>query len=81
MKKLLKFYAPWCAPCTALGKVITEANVADLTIQEINIDDEPELAAQYGVRSIPTLIMMNGNEVSKKKSGLMNKEEFTEFVR
>ena len=79
MKKLIKFYAPWCAPCQAMGKVIEESGV-QIEIQEVNIDDQPELAAENGVRSIPTLVLLENEAIVKKKSGLMTSEEFKEFV-
>ena len=80
MTKILKFYAPWCAPCTALGKVISESDVI-IDIEEINIDDEPEKAAEYGVRSIPTLVLIKDGSATKRKTGMMSKEEFEEFAQ
>lgn len=78
--KILKFAASWCQPCKMLSKVLSEVN-SPLPIQEIDIDDQMELAAQYGIRGVPTCILVDesGNEV-RRKVGMMNENEFKEFV-
>ena len=54
MMKVLKFYADWCQPCKMLSKIIEGAkDKITLPIEEINIDDNQELAQQYGIRGIP----------------------------
>lgn len=83
--KLLKFYAGWCQPCKMLSRVIEDAK-ADIeslmvTIEEVDIDQNMELAKQYQVRGVPTLIMVedSGSEV-RRKSGYMSEEELIRFV-
>lgn len=78
--KILKFYADWCVPCKGLSATLaTMDNLPE--IQEINVDDQPELMQTYGIRSVPTLVRLDdeGNAVSRK-SGNLTKEQILEFI-
>lgn len=62
-KTLIKFYADWCGPCQIMKPVVEKiAEKHNLALQEVNIDTSPDLAAKYGVRSIPTLVLVDGDE-------------------
>lgn len=67
MKKLIYFSAPWCGPCKQLGPIMEEV-AQQATVQKVNVDTSPELASYYGVRSIPTVVLVDGmgNEVLRK---------------
>lgn len=80
--KVLKFYADWCAPCKGLSMIVEGVkDQIDTVIEDINIEENIELAQKYGVRSVPTLVLIDddGKEV-KKKTGMMNEGQFLEFI-
>lgn len=70
---LLDFWASWCAPCRMQGQILDkyEATVGDKAkIVKINVDEQPELAQQFGVMSIPTLVVMQNGEVKNQVTGV-----------
>jgi len=67
MKKFLYFSAPWCGPCKQLGPIMDELNSEGYTVQKIDVDSNPEISQQYGIRNVPTVILtQNGVEVTRK---------------
>ena len=74
---LVDFWATWCGPCRMLAPVIEEleAERADLKVCKVDIDRNPELAAQFGVMSIPTVILFRGGKPAATSVGLMPKEK------
>lgn len=81
--KVLKFSASWCGPCKMLGKTIESVkDQTDMLIEEVDIDQQTELAKQYQIRGVPTLVLLDntGNEV-KRKSGAMTGPQFLEFIK
>ena len=79
MKKILRFTASWCSPCQALAKNLSETNLG-LPIEVIDIDVHPEISAEYGIRSVPTLIMIDENIEMKRVIGLKTKQQLTEWI-
>ena len=79
---VVDFWAAWCGPCKALAPILEEVD-AELagTVAKINIDEEEELAAQFRVMSIPTLLLFKDGEVVNKTVGLAPKEEVIAFAK
>lgn len=71
------FWAGWCAPCMMLSPVmaeIAEENDGKLTVAKINVDEQPELAAQFGVSSIPTVLLVKDGKTTATSVGYRGKE-------
>lgn len=80
--KVLKFQASWCQPCKMLGRVIEDAKEQiKLPIEEVDIDENMELAKKYNVRGVPMLVVVDDNDnVVRTKSGYMNEKDLLEWV-
>ena len=68
---LLDFYAEWCGPCRMLSPVIDKIAEErdDIIVAKINVDENPQLASEFGVISIPTLVVLDGGRVVKQVAG------------
>ena len=79
---LLDFWASWCGPCRMLSPVVDEIAQENDTIAvgKVNVDEQPELASQFGVMSIPSLFYMENGKVVRKTMGAMPKQEILKFI-
>jgi thioredoxin 1 len=75
---LVDFWAEWCGPCKMLGPVLDELATeyaGKARIAKVNIDDHQDLAAQFGIRAIPTLLLFKGGQVVEQVVGLKSKRD------
>ena len=74
---LLDFWASWCGPCRMVSPIVDEiaAERGDIKVGKVNVDEQPELAAQFGVMSIPTLVVMKGGKVANQMVGARPKSQ------
>ena len=79
MKKVIRFTASWCGPCKALKTVLDQVET-DVPIEVIDIDEQPDLATEFGIRGVPTLVMMEDNVATKRLVGLKTIQEVEAFI-
>ncbi|MCI8422264.1 MAG: thioredoxin [Lawsonibacter sp.] len=79
---LLDFWAPWCSHCRTVAPILEEiaAERADVKVGKVNVTEEPELASQFGVTSIPALVVMREGRVVKQAVGARPKERILEML-
>jgi thioredoxin 1 len=80
---VVDFWAEWCGPCKMIGPALEDISAemgGKVKIAKLNIDENPELAAQFGVRSIPTLLIFKGGEVADMKVGAAPKTALSSWI-
>lgn len=79
---LMDFWAPWCGPCRMVGPLLEEIaeERSDIKVVKINVDEEPELASQFGVMSIPMLAVMKNGEIVDMAIGARPKDQILSML-
>lgn len=80
---LIDFWATWCGPCRMLAPILdtVAAEHEEVRIGKVNVDEQQELAAQFGVMSIPTLLVFKDGKKVNESVGLISKEKVEELIR
>lgn len=81
---LIDFWAPWCGPCRMQSPIldtVSDAVGASAIVAKVNVDEEPELAAQFGVQSIPTLVILKGQKLTQRMVGLQRPEVLVQALQ
>ena len=80
---LVDFWAPWCGPCRMVLPIIEEIaeENEDIKVVKVNVDEDPELANQFGVMTIPTLYVFKNGQAVNHRSGAMPKEQILAMVK
>lgn len=80
---IVDFWAPWCGPCRALAPVLSALARENhlIKIVKVNVDDNQDVAQQYKVSSIPTLVMFKEGQESDRRIGVMNKTQLDAWIK
>ena len=80
---LVDFWATWCPPCRMLSPIIDEIaeEVSDIRVGKINVDEQPELAAQFQISNIPTLIVFKDGKEAKRSVGAISKDAVKDLIQ
>jgi len=80
---LVDYWAEWCGPCKMIAPILDEVSSAyqgKLTVAKMNVDENRDVPANFGIRGIPTLMLFKGGELAATKVGALSKAQLTAFI-
>ncbi|MEY2802192.1 MAG: putative thioredoxin 1 [Pseudomonadota bacterium] len=80
---LVDYWAEWCGPCKMIAPILDEVSAAyqgKLQVAKMNVDENRDVPAKFGIRGIPTLMLFKGGQLAATKVGAMSKAQLTEFI-
>lgn len=80
MDRVLKFSAKWCGPCQGLKMAMADVDFG-IPIEDVDIDENPDIAIEYGIRSVPTMILIRNDAEAKRMSGVKSVEEIRKWIQ
>ena len=80
MKQLFYFSAEWCVPCQTLGPIMDQIST-EISVQKFNIDYEADLITKYGVRSIPTVVLVENGQEVRRFTGARSFQQVLDFIQ
>jgi thioredoxin-like negative regulator of GroEL len=80
MKQLLKFSATWCGPCKSLSNNFANVDLREVELVNVDIEEQSEKAVQYGIRGVPTMVLLEDGVEVKRKSGVMMADQIEAFI-
>lgn len=79
MKNLVVFKASWCQPCKGLSMVLNSVDLG-IPVSTIDVDEDTEAVREYSITGVPTLLLIEDNQVIRRKSGAMTSQQLKDFV-
>ena len=80
---LVDYWAEWCGPCRMIGPILEEISkeyAGRLTVAKVNVDENQQTPAKYGIRGIPTLMLFKNGNIEATKVGALSKSQLTAFI-